>query len=77
MLPHRLPRLRLTFVIILSTLAHLSTANYVFAQLLLSYTKSHTLSTWANDINLASQSSIDAFALHVAYPYDDVLPQSE
>ena len=41
---------------------------YVFAHVVVGDTYSHTQSTWENDITLAYDAGIDAFALNIGYP---------
>ena len=41
---------------------------YVFAHVVLGDTYAHTQATWQNDITLAHDAGIDAFALNIGYP---------
>jgi len=48
--------------------ASLVEAKYVFAHVVVGNTAAHTLTTWENDIQLASAAGIDAFVLNIASP---------
>ncbi|TAQ89712.1 hypothetical protein B7494_g1977 [Chlorociboria aeruginascens] len=48
---------------------------YVFAHVVVGTASAHTVSTWANDIALASAARIDAFALNIAYPDPNIPTQ--
>lgn len=56
-----------TYSLTLSFLLSRATAKSVFAHVVVGNTASHTQDTWTNDILLAKNSGIDAFALNVAF----------
>jgi glucan endo-1,3-alpha-glucosidase len=47
----------------------------VFAHVIVGNTASHEISTWAQDIDLATAAGIDAFVLNIAYPDPNTLLQ--
>jgi glucan endo-1,3-alpha-glucosidase len=48
---------------------------YVFAHVIVGNTAAHTQSTWENDITLAQDAGIDAFALNCGYPDPNIPTQ--
>ncbi|OZJ02016.1 hypothetical protein BZG36_05201 [Bifiguratus adelaidae] len=58
-----------------AALAQGVSAGYVFAHVVVGNTAAHTQSTWQNDITLAHNAGIDAFALNIATPDSNTAPQ--
>ena len=52
-----------------------SAQKYVFAHVVVGNTAAHTQSTWENDITLAQDAGIDAFALNCGYPDSNIPTQ--
>lgn len=50
---------------------------YAFAHVVVGDTYAHTEADWENDITLAHDAALDAFALDIAYPVEDWVPQIE
>ena len=50
-------------------------AKFVFAHIVVGDTAAHTQDTWKNDITLARDAGIDAFALNIAYPDSNIPTQ--
>ncbi|KAH8819021.1 putative glucan endo-1,3-alpha-glucosidase agn1 precursor [Xylogone sp. PMI_703] len=59
----------------LALLAQYADAKFVFAHVVVGDTAAHTQSTWENDITLAKNAGIDAFALNGGFPDGNVPTQ--
>jgi hypothetical protein len=63
------------FIVACALFAQHVQAKYVFAHVVVGNTAAHTQSTWEDDITLAKNAGIDAFALNGGYPDSNIPTQ--
>ena len=63
------------FIAACTLFAQHAQAKYVFAHVVVGNTAAHTQSTWEDDITLAKNAGIDAFALNGGYPDSNIPTQ--
>ncbi|RFU30779.1 hypothetical protein B7463_g5558, partial [Scytalidium lignicola] len=62
-------------IVALALFAQYAAAQFVFAHVVVGNTAAHTQSTWENDITLAKNAGIDAFALNCGFPDSNIPTQ--